>query len=270
VNEDNYQNQAYEGLSLEFQPCPVGRRILAFVIDATILSTILNIFAIICILIAVLVGGISFLLLFKQKLAALSGAGVIMILLSILGAVLLAAIIWHSYFIYFEHKKGWTPGKRLLGMSVISLDGQALTYRQCLMREIFRSYCDLPLIFPGIVTMLFSKKNQRVGDMMTGTLVVYSERAENENKFLYLSRKQFEERQHKYRVGTYTLEHARSYLKTLFPIVLNPLSEEDKSALLSVFSNFVSLEDSAFIDTDEFKIRYLGEYMMQSEMARDL
>lgn len=53
------------------------------------------------------------------------------------------AQITHGYFVYLEYKKnGQTPGKRLFGLRVVTLDGSPLSLGKCLTREAIR-YVDM-------------------------------------------------------------------------------------------------------------------------------
>ena len=56
----------------------------------------------------------------------------------------------HGYFIYYHLKQGATPGKRIFGLQVISLDGAPLSRGQCILREIL-VYFDVGFIFPGLI-----------------------------------------------------------------------------------------------------------------------
>jgi len=74
----------------------------------------------------------------------------------------------------FELKwRGQTPGKRLLGMRVISVDGSVPSAGQLLLRNILRLIDFLPFGYLlGLVAMFISLRGQRLGDLVGGTLVV--------------------------------------------------------------------------------------------------
>jgi uncharacterized RDD family membrane protein YckC len=65
--------------------------------------------------------------------------------------------------------RGQTLGKRMSGIRVVRLDGFALEPGGILVRNIFRVIDHLP---PLWVVPLVSKKSQRLGDMVAGTVVV--------------------------------------------------------------------------------------------------
>lgn len=68
---------------------------------------------------------------------------------------------------------GQTPGKRIFGLRVIQDNGQSATFLAVIIRNFFRLLDVLPsFYFLGVVVMLFSKKDKRIGDMVAGTIVV--------------------------------------------------------------------------------------------------
>ena len=77
-------------------------------------------------------------------------------------------------FIYFGLSellsRGQTLGKRLSGIRVVRIDGFALEPAGILVRNIFRVIDNLP---PLWIVPLVSKKSQRFGDMVAGTVVVF-------------------------------------------------------------------------------------------------
>jgi uncharacterized RDD family membrane protein YckC len=88
--------------------------------------------------------------------------------------LVLTFAIWFGYDVLFEVLAGGrTPGKRALGLRVVRTGGQPVGFRTSTIRNLFR-LVDGPATsyVVGIVAMLVSKKNQRLGDMAAGTLVV--------------------------------------------------------------------------------------------------
>jgi uncharacterized RDD family membrane protein YckC len=74
--------------------------------------------------------------------------------------------------------RGRTPGKALLGISVVSLDGSPVRLQQALIRNVVRFVDVLPGTYlVGLVAVLASSRSQRVGDVAAGTLVVRAPRA---------------------------------------------------------------------------------------------
>jgi uncharacterized RDD family membrane protein YckC len=78
-----------------------------------------------------------------------------------------------AYFAAFEAIFGRTPGKRLLGLRVISETGGRITVSQALIRNILRLIDNLmaPYVI-GLISAMLSPKMQRLGDRVGHTLVV--------------------------------------------------------------------------------------------------
>ena len=73
---------------------------------------------------------------------------------------------------------GATPGKLLLRLRVVRLDGQPLDLRAMLIRNLMRLIDALPLLYlVGGVSVLATRGSQRLGDLAAGTTVVYRHRA---------------------------------------------------------------------------------------------
>ncbi len=100
--------------------------------------------------------------------------------------LIVAFFVSWGYFTYFEAgKRGATIGKRVLGLRVIDRSGNNITKGQAFVRNILRLVDMLPGIPTtavgvligsfgvGFFCCLFTKKFQRVGDLVANTLVVY-------------------------------------------------------------------------------------------------
>lgn len=73
---------------------------------------------------------------------------------------------------------GRTVGKALLGISVVAVDGTPVTFLAATIRNVVRVVDSLPGVYlVGIVAVLATRRNQRVGDLAAGTLVVHRPRA---------------------------------------------------------------------------------------------
>lgn len=93
-----------------------------------------------------------------------------------IGAIII--LIWlivYGYFIIFEMvMNGMTPGKRLFNLRTIRNNGQPITIKHSIIRNIFRIIIDQYGI--GIILMFFSKNHKRVGDHIAATMVVVVEK----------------------------------------------------------------------------------------------
>jgi len=84
-----------------------------------------------------------------------------------LAAVLMPLV----YFLFFETLYRQTPGKRLLGLWVVTLDGG----RPDFLAHLLRCATRLPealFVLPYVISMIVSPRNQRLGDSASDTLVV--------------------------------------------------------------------------------------------------
>ena len=79
-----------------------------------------------------------------------------------------------GYFALFEaFGNGRTPGKRVAKIRVIHQSGRGINFVEALARNLVRYVDYLPGVYGvGIVAIFLSRRNQRLGDMVAGTLVV--------------------------------------------------------------------------------------------------
>ena len=84
-----------------------------------------------------------------------------------------------GYFFLFEALWSRTPGKYLQGLVVVDPSGARCGWRRALVRTLPRLLEANPLLFGGLpagLAILTSKRNQRLGDLAAGTLVVSARR----------------------------------------------------------------------------------------------
>ena len=92
--------------------------------------------------------------------------------------IIVLFLIFAGYFIFFEWLwNGQTPGKRLLKLRVIREDGRPVTLWEAIARNLLRIFDAVPgFILPvysvGLITIFLSNRDQRVGDLFAGTVVV--------------------------------------------------------------------------------------------------
>ena len=84
----------------------------------------------------------------------------------------LSLITGPLYYVGFESSR-WqaTPGKRLLGMAVVRVDGSRLSVGRAAARYFGRLLCSLTLGF-GYLFIIWTRRKQGLHDMVAGTLVV--------------------------------------------------------------------------------------------------
>lgn len=88
---------------------------------------------------------------------------------------ILAFLANWGYFALFEaFWNGKTPGKRAVKIRVIHRSGRAIGFLEALARNLVRFVDYLPGFYAvGAVSIFLSNQNQRLGDMVAGTLVVH-------------------------------------------------------------------------------------------------
>ena len=92
--------------------------------------------------------------------------------------ILVVFLIFAGYFIFFEFFwNGQTPGKRLLKLRVIRDDGRPITLWEAIARNLLRIFDAVPgFVVPiysiGLITIFASSRDQRVGDIFAGTVVI--------------------------------------------------------------------------------------------------
>lgn len=102
--------------------------------------------------------------------------------------ILVLFALFSGYFVFFEWLwNGQTPGKRLLKLRVIREDGRPITLWEALARNLLRIFDAVPgFVLPiysiGLITIFLSNRDQRVGDMFAGTVVI-RERADEAPTF---------------------------------------------------------------------------------------
>jgi uncharacterized RDD family membrane protein YckC len=95
--------------------------------------------------------------------------------------IVLVFLIISGYFSFFEWLwNGQTPGKRLLKLRVIREDGRPISFWEAAVRNLLRTFDMMPMPFYsiGLISVFLSLSDQRVGDMVAGTVVVREREAD--------------------------------------------------------------------------------------------
>lgn len=144
-----------EGVELGLRVAGPLPRALAWVIDALIRYTALFIVSLALIPFGQLGGGLILILLFLTE--------------------------WF-YPVLFEIKRGATPGKKAMGLTVVHDNGTPIGWPASLIRNLLRVIDFFPLLYgAGLLSMLINRQFKRLGDLAAGTLVVYAERTRRSN-----------------------------------------------------------------------------------------
>jgi uncharacterized RDD family membrane protein YckC len=89
--------------------------------------------------------------------------------------VMYLIIDWFYGVLFETFLNGQTPGKYVLGLRVLSENGQPINGMQATLRNLLRA-ADLVLPAIGILATAMNRKYQRLGDLVAGTIVVVEER----------------------------------------------------------------------------------------------
>ena len=160
--EDRISIATPEGVDVQLTLAGVGSRFIAAVIDQLIQWAII---------IAGTVG-----------LALVGGEGAVddsdSAAVAIAFFVALVFVVQFTYDVLFETlASGRTPGKRWTGLRVVRTTGAPVGFVTSAVRNLLRLVDALPGMYAvGIVAVLVSSRNQRLGDMAAGTLVVRERR----------------------------------------------------------------------------------------------
>lgn len=77
------------------------------------------------------------------------------------------------YSLVFESlTEGQTPGKKLMKIRVVKIDGYQAGFGDYMIRWIFRIIDTTFICIVGLISMIVSKNNQRLGDITAGTSVI--------------------------------------------------------------------------------------------------
>lgn len=90
--------------------------------------------------------------------------------------LLVAVFAYLGYFPLFESLFGTTPAKFMNGLVVRDFNGGRCTFRQTLIRTLFRVLEVNPALFgllPAAASIIWSRHKQRFGDKVARTVVVF-------------------------------------------------------------------------------------------------
>jgi len=146
-----------EQVSFRLQPAGLSSRVRAYFLDGLITWGLK-------ILVIIALG-------FFDAFTSFSGFGFALVSLAVFG-------IDFGYHSLFEYKKqGQTPGKKAVGVRVVSITGGRLSLSQTLLRCLLRPIDSLPILMTtgGLVAWL-DPHHRRLGDHLAGTLVITAQK----------------------------------------------------------------------------------------------
>jgi uncharacterized RDD family membrane protein YckC len=155
---DQLNIETPELVSIELPLAGIGSRFIAILVDSLILgaASLLLVFLAVFVIASLAAVGLN---------SATWGIGILILIFFLLN--------W-GYFALFEaFNNGRTLGKRVAKIRVIHQSGRGINFVEALARNLVRFIDYLPGFYGvGIVAMFLSRRSQRLGDMVAGTLVV--------------------------------------------------------------------------------------------------
>lgn len=150
--EDRVQIATPEGVALELTLAGLATRAMAGIIDT-------------------LLAGGTWLFGFLALATAL--LGVSDFLATAIAILMLLALVLVAPAAFEVLMGGQTPGKRTMGIRTVTLTGQPVGWGAALLRNIFRLIDFLPAGYGvGLVAVATTELNQRLGDVIAGTIVI--------------------------------------------------------------------------------------------------
>lgn len=150
--DDTIEIVTPENIAFRFHVAGPARRAIAFMLDMLVVLMLIMVMSIVFSLLALVVGEWAYFVLLVSML----------VIPWLYGGVLEA--FW----------SGRTLGKLAMGIRVVSIEGQPITFTQAVMRNILRA-ADLQPLFSGLaglVTATLNHRFQRLGDLACKTMVI--------------------------------------------------------------------------------------------------
>ena len=148
--EDRLTITTPEGVELDLQLAGLGSRFMAQLLDLVIKA------------------GLILLIALTLSIAGLTGV-----------AFMLPAffLVVYAYDVVFEtFASGRTPGKMAARLRVVRVGGEPIDFMSSAIRNVLRMIDGIPLSYvPGVISILATKRNQRLGDLAAGTIVIHEE-----------------------------------------------------------------------------------------------
>ncbi|MGQ9550694.1 MAG: RDD family protein [Roseiflexus sp.] len=150
----DYIVETPEQIELAYDIAGIGSRFLAAIIDSALI-------AIAEVLLLIVIGQVSSLFPFAESVWFA------------IGVMLGFAVLW-GYYIAFELTwNGQSPGKRLIGLRVVTEGGRPITVSGSIIRNLIRIIDFLPFFYGiGVIAMFIDGRARRLGDLAASTLVV--------------------------------------------------------------------------------------------------
>lgn len=167
ASEETLVIETPERVPLHFALASIGNRFLACAVDHAIQGFVIALVALASAIVANFTAVWDFFVTAPKWIYAIT--------------VILLFLIFSCYFTFFEWIwSGQTPGKRLMKLRVLREDGRPITFWEASIRNLIRivDMMIAPFYSIGLIAVFVSSRDQRVGDMVAGTVVVREREAE--------------------------------------------------------------------------------------------
>ena len=155
------------------KPAHLGKRFVAHIFDLVMILGIWMFAAIVMLLIIKVVARKQ-IEAFTDDPSLLDTGLPFLVLVIVFFLIILLSIIFHFYFITYEFKHAQTPGKKMMKIKVVQIDGSPITRQQAIRRDFAKVYFELMLTVP-LLYVFMNPLKQRLGDKWSNTLVIEAE-----------------------------------------------------------------------------------------------
>ena len=161
---DDHAIETPEQVALYFPLAGLGSRFLAVALDSLIQGVVTMVLVVAVVLVFAAIG--------TTRLNTMSDtAGKWFVALLIL---VYFVLYWGYYALFEAYRNGQTPGKRVMKIRVIKDSGRQITFFEALARNLLRIIDALPTAYlAGVISILVTQQNKRLGDLVAGTIVVH-------------------------------------------------------------------------------------------------
>ena len=132
-------------------------RFIAALIDAIVVGVFVFIGMILSFVLGIVIGGVS------------EDAGTLIFVLSY-GVTTILSILYYPYMEASESQA--TIGKQMLGMKVVDLDGNRITFMKAFIRSPIGKFLSGIILYLGFLIIGFHSRKQGLHDMIAGTYVI--------------------------------------------------------------------------------------------------
>ena len=152
--EDTVRIATPEGVELELPLAGIGSRLTARILDHLIQAVV----------------AIATVFIINRSVDTESSGEAFV---AIIGILIFFTIFWVYDVVFEAFAGGRTPGKRAVGIRVVGSRGEPIGFPAAAVRNLLRFVDEyLTLWIVALISMARSERNQRVGDMAAGTMVV--------------------------------------------------------------------------------------------------